>query len=258
MAKIPDAMQSLKDQRPFFDYRKAEIKSPKYVAWIDLMGAGNVLAVSDVMASIFIGKLHSCALVSKARAEFEGNIYPFVDGIYATSPDRSAMQRFVKCVFRLMALNFIFEANPEHRYLLRGAISFGQVIEAENIVGCADVLKENLAYTNGVLFGTPLARAYNSERKASPFGVWIDDNARHFAPPGEKTIRTTFWDWWSYPSGIEALDEYCDQIENILSEELAQHFSWCRRNSHRTLYTVDAIKRHEQIASEYFPSWPHS
>jgi hypothetical protein len=256
MAKIPDAMQVLKDQRPYFDYRKAVIKDPKYVAWIDLMGSGSVLSISDVMASIFIGKLHSCVLSSKEKALFGGNIYPFVDGVYVTSSDRSDIQRFVKCVFRLMALNFIFETAHEHRFLLRGSISFGRVIEAENIRECADVFEKSGDYASGILFGTPLARAYASERHAAPFGIWIDDNARHFAPNGEKTIRTTFWDWWTYPSGIKELDEYCDQIEHILSEELHQYFGWCRRNYLRTLYPLDAIARHEMTASQYFPSWP--
>ena len=220
------------------------------------MGSASILSRSDVMASIFIGKLHSCALISAEKTKFSGNIYPFVDGIYATSLDRANIQCFIKCVFRLMALNFIFEEQTEHRFLLRASISFGQIIEAENISGCANIFDKYREYTRGVLFGTPLARAYSSEVNAAPFGVWIEDTARHFAPPSGKTIRRTFWEWWSYPSNIQEVDNHCDQIEHILSEELSKYFDWCARNHHRILYEREAIDRHKDLASQYFPSWP--
>lgn len=207
-------------------------------------------------SNIYIGKLHSCVLKSKDITGFDGQIYPFVDGCYITCYDRSTIQKFMKCIFRLMALNFIFEESNDNKYMIRGSISFGNVIEADSIINCSKEFKSKTNYTSGILFGSPLARANQSESRAAPFGIWIDEIARHFAPTNGKTIRTTFWDWWSYPSQIEEVDDYCDDLENMLAEDLANYFSWCKRNHHKLLYPVDALERHRSIASQYFPSWP--
>lgn len=256
MAKIPEIMKDLKEERPYFDFSKVILSERKYVAWIDLMGSASVLAVSDVQAGIFIGKLHSAILKAREMIEFEGNAYPFVDGCYLISSNRTDIQSMLKVVFKLMALSFIFEATPEHRSVPRASLSFGQVIEGSDIGECAKPLKDNQNYTSGILFGTPLSLAYHSEKFASPFGVWIEQNARHFCPPSGRTIRTTFWEWWSYPTKNEAVDLHCDQIEKILAEELDQHLDWCSRHSHRILYSREAIVRHREIASQYFTSWP--
>ena len=70
-----------------------------------------------------------------------------------------------------MALGFIFEDKPEHRFCIRPAIYFEQVIEARSISDCTILFKDNPDYADGILFGTPLARAYKIESLAAPFGV---------------------------------------------------------------------------------------
>jgi hypothetical protein len=251
-------MAQLKDQRPFFNYQKAKLTEQKYVAWIDLMGAGSVLAISDFQAAIFTGKLHGAILRARKQVKFVGAAYPLVDGCYITSPDRSSIQSLLKATFKLFALSFLFEPVPEHRFMPRASLSFGQVIEAGNIIECAPEFQEkaNSSYVDGILFGTPLALAYQSEKFAAPFGVWVEQNARHFCPPAGKTIRTTFWEWWSYPSGLPEVDSHCEEIEKLLAVKLSEHFAWCARHSHKILYSRERIEVHREIASQYFPSWP--
>jgi hypothetical protein len=260
MDAISILTNELKSQRPFFNYEKAVLTEQKYVAWVDLMGAGSVLAISDFQAAIFIGKLHGAILRARRQVKFVGSAYPLVDGCYITSSDRSSIQALLKAIFKLVALSFIFEQVPEHRYMPRAALSFGQVIEAKNIIECAPEFREkvNSSYVDGILFGTPLALAYQSEKFAAPFGVWVEQNARHFCPPNGKTIRTTFWEWWSYPSSVEEVDSHCDEIEKILAAKLAEHLTWSFQHSHKILYPNEKISIHREIASQYFPSWPKS
>ena len=256
MADIPEIMKGLKDERPSFNYSEATLHERKYVAWIDIMGSKSTLSISDVKAAIFIGRLHSCILKSRDICAFTGNIYPFVDGVYITCADRSDIQKFMKCIFRLMSIVFLFEDYQENKYMVRGSISFGQVIEGADIKKCADLFDQNEQYTSGVLFGTPLALSYISEKYAAPFGIWIEDTARHSCPPDGKTIRRTFWSWWTYPTEQPEIDIHCDQIEKLLAEELHNYFDWCSRNSCRILYGQEAIARHRARAEQYFPSWP--
>lgn len=254
--KLPKSMQKVRKQKPYFDYTKAQIDNPKYVAWIDIMGSASVSSISDVISAIYIGKLHACTIDAAETSDFAGNIYPVVDGCYATSADRTELQRFLKTAFRSLALNFLFEDKNEHKFMVRGAISFGNVIESASIYGCSHAFGKRPNYVDGILFGPPLARANHAERQAAPFGIWIDEIARHFCPPGGLTIRHTFWDWWSYPSNIEEVEEHCDEIEKYLARDLHQYLKWCKMKSCEILYPEEAIERHRKIASQYFPSWP--
>lgn len=242
-------------ERPYFDFTKSELKPSKFVAWIDIMGSSSYMAISENKSAIFIGKLHSCILRSRRYSDFNGGVYPFVDGCYATSENLPNLLKFLKCFFFIMAINFILEDRDENRFMCRGSISFGNVIEPDAIMNCNAEFqdKQNDDYTLGILFGSSLARVNAAEKLAAPFGVWVDEMAR-MIPPIPK-LPMTNWRWWNHKSGIDGIDRYDRDIETELAECLKSYLAWCRKNSHEMLYAEEAITRHEHIASQYFTSW---
>lgn len=154
-----------------------------------------------------------------------------------------------------MSINFVLEERNENRFMCRGSISYGNVIESEAIAKCCDEFQDpgNDDYTLGILFGSSLARVNAAEKQAAPFGVWVDEMAR-MIPPNPK-LPMTNWRWWSHKSGNNEIDRYDRDIEQELAKCLKGYLAWCHLNSHEMLYAEEAIKRHEHIASQFFTSW---
>lgn len=255
MIRVP---QSFKDKyrTTYFNPGKIILSPPKYVAWLDIMGAGELMRVSHVSAAIAIGHFHSIVLLARDTLQFTGEIYPLVDGIYITSENRHQIQSLIKLVFKLSAVDFIIQEKFSHLRIIRGSISFGQVIDGSILKEASNILSDNFAeHTGKVLLGAPLALAYKAENSAAPFGVWVDESARQFCPPGGRTIRCTNWPWWSYPSYKDDVDADCEDIEKMLAEKLKEYFSWCKNNSISIMYDPTRMADHRDRANQYFPSW---
>jgi hypothetical protein len=256
--KLPEWLLDIKNQGSYFDFSKVKEVEPKYVAWIDIMGSSSFMSISSNKSAIFIGKLHSAVLKAKKQSQYNGNLYPFVDGVYLTSVNLYEILRITKAIYRALAINFLTENRNEYRFLIRGAVAFGNVVEAENIRDCSNVFTDKYAgaYPDGILFGSSLARANHSERQAAPFGVWIDETARLFPGQDGSTLPVTFWDWWDFETRSEEIDKYGKDLEKALAKEVSNFLSWCKTRSHELIYEKTAIERHVELSAEYFPSWP--
>ncbi len=257
--EIPEAFKK-KYRTTYFDPRKIELSPPRYVAWVDIMGSSQLMRKSHVQSAIAIGHLSSVVLEAADYLKFSGNIYPLVDGAYVTTTERSDLQALLKYIFKLSAINFLIgnTKQPGDLRIIRGSIAFGQVIEGGDICNSAKILKiYDVRYTNKVLLGAPLALAYAAESLAAPFGVWIDETARQFAPniPSARTIRWTNWPWWDYITGDSIVDDDCKDIERMLAEKLEKYYSWCDRNYISILYDPIRLKDHRERARQYFESW---
>jgi len=255
--EVPDAFRE-KYKSSYFDSSKIQLSSPRYVAWVDLMGSSSAMRRSHVQAAVAIGQFHSTIMTASNDTRFlnKGKIYPLVDGVYITTTSRTKLQEFMKYIFKLNCINFILTDNFANLRPIRGAIAFGQVIEGENIKNSSFVLEKNFdSHTSKVLLGAPLALAHSAERKASPMGVWIDESARQFCPANGKTIRWTNWPWWGYKTDKEKIDSDCVDIEKMTARKLNEYYEWLKNNYISALYEKDRLNDHMEKARQYFPSW---
>lgn len=188
-------------------------------------------------------KLHVAALTAvKKNTKTPIELYPIIDGIYAVSEDRDPMMFFISDVFRSMAAEFLVLQNWE-RSIIRGAISYGPVILGRESTSGAPILQES-NYCHSILLGMPLVQAYSAERLAPPFGVYIHESARAFAPSNSHPFTTMLWQWWR-------TDKPAQKVALALLAELDTYFEWSRNHTTAMAYSRDRIDVHQQLAREY-------
>jgi hypothetical protein len=229
--------------RPFYLGEKAGPQRYRYVLWIDIMGAGPKISRNVRTASIPLMKLHVAALTAAKLSKGKPiEIFPIIDGLYATSEDSRPLMFFMSHVLRSMAAEFLTLDNHE-RSIVRGAVSYGPVIFGRESTEGADILKET-TYCNSILLGMPLVQAYAAERLAPPFGVYVHESARAFAPGDGQPMTTVFWRWWRTDKGAQ-------QVVLALPKAIDEYFNWCRKHSAELEYPVDRADAHHRLAQEY-------
>lgn len=229
--------------RPFFLGDKAGPQRYRYVLWIDLMGAGAKIGRNVRAASIPLMKLHVAALTAAKQNKgkpFE--LFPIIDGLYVTAEDSGSLMFFMSHVLRAMASEFLALENRE-RSIVRGAISYGPVILGRESKEGSEILKES-DYCHSILLGMPLVQAHAAERLAPPFGVYVHESARAFAPANAGPFTTVFWRWW-------LIDKVAQQVASQLPKEIEGYFAWCRKHTAEIEYSLDRIDAHHQLAQEY-------
>jgi hypothetical protein len=149
---------------------------------------------------------------------------------------------FMSHVLRAMAAEFLALENRE-RSIVRGAVSYGPVILGRESKQGAEVFKDS-NYCDSILLGMPLVQAYAAERLAPPFGIYIHESARAFAPANAEPFTTLFWRWW-------LKDEVAQQVALRLHDEIDHYFGWCREHHAEIEYSPDRIDAHHTLAREY-------
>jgi hypothetical protein len=215
----------------------------EYVAWVDVMGTQVSMSRSIKTTANFIFKLHIAALTAKTAAV---RIYPVMDGFYASAADRHQMLSFLRNVFRAVAEEFSATIESQHRFLIRGGLAYGPVIHGQDVGQCAQELQNNAGYAGAVLLGMPMVQAHLSERDAPPFGVFVHESARVFAPAGGEPLH---WIWWKWK--IDNNEESL-ALWNNLKGHLLQHFEWCKARAQAILYASDRIEAHKKMVEQYF------
>lgn len=224
---------------PYFDASKMPHASNEYVIWLDVMGIQANLSQSLSVSANFVFKLHAVALAAR---ETNMTLYPVMDGVYATTKDRSEALGFLTAAFTALAAVFVHEKNNRHRFLVKAALAYGPVLHGSQVPKAAcHVLDANPGHRDAILLGMPMIQAYTSERLAAPFGVFVHESARAFAPVGVGSIHQVWWHW--YQSGKDA---------QHLAAELEKFFTWCALRPNSLLYGADRIEAHRRQAAEYF------
>ncbi len=247
MKKVPGlSLSEVRHHRPFYDVRKASAPILRYVLWIDLMGSRNMMLRSVARAAIPLMKLHVAALEARKSIADEVELYPMIDGLYAISRSFSPIRRFVGLTFQRLVAEFLTSDNKE-RFAVRGGLAYGPVLRgADSMNGAPEALVEP-HYWNAILIGIPLAQAYRAEKKAPPFGVYIDESARAFAPPKAKPIPLILWRWWEG-------NEKSENFISALTSEIEEYFEWCMGHTADTGYRPKRIEAHRKLGHEYFIS----
>lgn len=210
----------------------------EYVAWVDVMGTQVSMTRSIRITANFIFKLHIAALQA---ANHHVRIYPVMDGFYVASQNRTYMLDFLRTVFSEVATEFNATAQPHHRFLIRGGLAFGPVIHGNGVGPCANELQNDETYRNAILLGTPMVQAHLSEQLAPPFGVFVHESARVFAPPGTEPLH---WIWWKWGTSGQ-------QVWDTLKLRLAEHLEWCKGRAQAILYDASRIEAHKKMVEQY-------
>jgi len=238
--------EARRDERPYFDHPQMSAPTYEYVCWIDVMGSQSLMLRSLNIASICLMKLHVAAL--RASQNFPAvELYPVIDGVYVCSPSQSPLLNFVNRVNSSLAVTFILETNPIHRFEIRSGLAYGPIVKGKGALECADELHDNPEHTSKILLGGPLTQAYQIERQSAPFGVALHESARAFAPTGDLPMSGTYWQWWK---------SHCRTGDNTLASELSNslqaHYEYCLKHTVLLSYDKLDIERHKLLAEEYF------
>lgn len=245
--ELRDILDKRGDRGPSYLFNKVQDNKDdrdyQYVFWLDLMGARNAMKLSLPRAARSVMKIHAAALA--AKQEFEGvEINPVMDGVYGFVGERKAMEGCLRRILTSLANVFIQEAAESNRFMVRAGVAFGPLIPGATLAAGAQILRDNKEYLGGTAIGMGISNAYEAESLASPFGVYIHESARAFAPRGVRNYpyRSNLWRW---------VDDD-DPLSWALRRTLVEHFEWLHRNSVAAQYDLDALKRHRALADEYF------
>jgi hypothetical protein len=230
---------------PFLQFNAAALPQPtnEYVVWLDVMGIQSSMARSLKQTANFIFKLHSAALQAPTPGT---QIYPVMDGLYVSSHSQACIQDFLRSVLAPIAAEFISEQTPNHRFIVRGAMAYGPVIHGTAVPQAASPAFQTQvggAYKDAILLGLPMVQANQSEHLAPPFGVFVHESARAFAPPDNEPFHHVWWKWVNQANGA---------TWDALLNKLLEHYAWCKQRPDLLLYNAERIAIHENLAKQYF------
>jgi hypothetical protein len=213
----------------------------EYVAWVDIMGIQSAMGRSLSISANFIFKLHIAAL-STPRSDVQ--LYPIMDGFYATSPSKEEMLNFLRAVLSKIGQEFLDTENPLHRFIVRGALAFGPIVHGSQVTDKVNLkLADNEQYKSAIFLGMPVVQAYLGEHNAPPFGIFVHESARAFSPDREQPLHHVWWKWVRPELG---------NVWNNLLKKLNSHYEWCMERPNRLLYETSRVEIHKKLANEYF------
>lgn len=226
---------------PYFD-AKSKVPDPteEYVAWLDVMGIQSSMMRSLHASANFIFKLHVAALEQNKPSM---RLYPVMDGVYVTTPDRDEMRSFLSEVFHRLAVCFNNETENKYRFLAKACVAFGPVIHGHGVSEHASsILKDNLGYKDSILLGMPVVLANQGEKLAPPFGINLHYSALNMASRDETKWSHTWWPWFVFGS---------DPVAQALKPNLDSYFDWCKNRAGVIGYDPARIKHHKAQAEQY-------
>lgn len=234
------------------DFRNLPNTKHRYVCWFDVMGTTAIASRSITEASIKVFKLHTAAIAAEEtlRDWYRERLtmYPMMDGIYAVSSSKGALLELLRTVFTVLGEDVVESEEKHHIMAIRAAIAYGPVLAGKDMDGYNDTL-EGTDHQTRTLVGLPIVQAFLSEGEAPPFGVYIHESARAFAPEQDGPFRFVWWKWFRSSD-----DEYNEEeLALEVRERLEEYYEWSRNNSNRIGYEKDRIDEHERLAKQYLP-----
>ena len=225
----------------YFNERHLPEASPEYVVWVDVMGIQAIMSRSLAISANFIFKLHTAAL--EARNADAITVYPIMDGFYATSPNQRNILDFLRNVFHSVADEVSNQAVIRHRFIIRSGLAFGPVIHGRRVSEQASrIMHNNDVYRDSLLLGLPMVQANASERLAPPFGIFVHESARSFAPPDEAPLRVVWRRWGSRNNPV-----WCQ-----MDAKLTEYYDWCAARAGAIEYDQERIESHRLMMKQYF------
>lgn len=229
----------------YFNAEKLGEPRREFVLWLDCMGTQCFMQRSIRTAANFIFKFQNtvathCASVSGMK------VYPVMDGVYITAQHSKDILSVATKIMMDLATLFSNETNKSFRFLVRGAISYGDVYHGKNVT--KDAFVPNGQSTDNVrirkesvLLGTPVIQAYKRENFAPPFGIALHSSCK-LDPKRNPKLNCEWFAWCTGESAaiIPALEKAVDEYFKHYYEQTA--FSG---------YTKEKIESHEKAFKQY-------
>jgi hypothetical protein len=186
-----------------------------------------------------------------------------MDGIYVTTPSRNTMNQFLRHTFCALAREFTWRRGTAHMHMVRAGLSYGPTMHGgdipdEGFFGDFDngtrvdreLFEQSKLYMDRrqVLLSPAMVLAYNAERLAPPFGVYVDDSAKCFpllSSDAGGSYISSLWQWW-------ILDEEAREIATALYGQISFYLDKAETHSVGMDYPAESIRRHRALATEYF------
>lgn len=234
----------------YFDNKKMPKPKKEYVAFIDLMGTKNHMNRSVMDASNFIFKLHAAVLSAWRKSPYMGVFaYPIMDGVYITSTNQENMEKLLVKIFSDLAEHFIAETEPQHKFIPRCGLAYGEIVHGHNVPYTASkVFEMDLSYKNNILLGKAMIDAYAGEGIAAPFGITVHESAiKHDVPNRQFGAFSINWKWCE-STKIKMQDD----LANRLGVALEEYFDVINEEDHKLHYKSERIAEHRRLVREYF------
>lgn len=221
--------------------------SEEYVCWLDIMGTKSSMSESFEKSANFILRFHTVVL--KAGTTKKIRVYPVMDGVYVVVEQLENMIAFINRVMTGLAEVFLSEQN-NHRFIVKGALAKGTLQHGSQISSeVSPVMASRVGYKQHLLFGMPMIQAFNAEKNAPPFGIYIHESARTV-----KGLQGRYFFW----RRDEAISENADLLTQ-LKEALLEFLKW--EGERHYYFELDPSKfaEYEQRVREYFTmieDWP--
>jgi class 3 adenylate cyclase len=242
-----------------FDSRKMMTAKPRYVAFIDVMGAGQSMRTSINQVANDIIRVHLAVWRAIQRTGINATVVPVNDGSFIVSDSKADVMALVRESLTLLVARFLYRPRPLDRCLVRAAIAFGPVYTGNELSQGVSGKVQSAGFgsvINSVVFGPPVIQAYESESMAAPYGVAVHESARAFAPVTETPFRSLHWQWWEW---IPELDPFKNKIETDIHKliqdmqrELLNYMDFLKTAHVYTGLNIDKVDKYESQIKSYF------
>ena len=236
----------------------------RYVGWIDVMGASNLMLRSPEAVSRSIGCLHEAVLRATAALPERDSVelHPLADGVYVVAPEYHAVSTIISRVFRSYARKYLSWPSEARKCLIRSAIAFGRGVNTSLMRAKLESVFSNAPsecipghYLGNIVHGTAFSLAHDAERKAPPFGVIHDNSLRLFGitKSGKTLVSWPFLRWWC--EGQQATPTRRN-FARMFSKCVLDHFDWVEKHPIESGMHGDDIEKkiqsYRRLAVEYF------
>lgn len=211
-----------------------------FVIWVDCMGTQCFISRSIDISANVVMKFQTA--VAWACSSFDDVcVYPVMDGAYITSESFSSLKKAIGLMMGALFRSFIKTEEQEHRYLVRGAIAYGDVFHGADISKdafdrkvCDDIGKRS------IMLGLPMIQAYQCERCAPPFGISIHESCK--LSDCAHSFPVEWYDW------TEALGN--DDFK-LFRRVVDDYFEFYRNQTFYSGYSEEKINDHKQRFEQY-------
>lgn len=162
----------------FFNANLLPNPQKSYVCFLDIMGMQNKMKESVPRSANYIFKLHATILSAWRISGYKNiSVYPIMDGAYIVSPQKENLINLLTNIMQNLTENLLTAEFP-YWFLVRGAISFGEVIHGRDIPYNASLeFSSRVGYKEQLLIGPAMINAYQEEHNAAPMGIYICESA---------------------------------------------------------------------------------
>lgn len=254
------ARSHAKKLEKLLSFSSEKLGSPenRYIAWLDLMGAGHLMRTSIQKAANSIARIHIAVDLAVEKHGYKVDIVAINDGLFICSASKKEITQIVRAALMYLVARFIAKNDPQDRFLARCAIAYGPTLSGHRLAEQLPSHKKkgkSPATFGQIVFGSPVIQAYLSERSSPPYGVAVHESARAFSPNGETPFRSTLWRWWQTDDGggySQATPGLPTPLKDVLVPELDRYFDYMEATLPFHDIEAGKVSAWRQLARQYF------